>query len=265
MAINDYGIREARASARVAVAATVVLTLTSGCTFYQPKADRAAPRSTAAAAAPPDAPATLPWVSAMVARNGTDITVYSGPGDARCKELWQPRATITEQDAGRVVIAVQARIVDATDCAASGRAVPVAAPPQPQPHDGRPIRDAATGSTPPIYFERDLPDLGSDKRWSPFSSHWMSTEQSWHQGYNGPGGSVLLLSAQPTAGVVLPAAVTTSPIGSRQGTITGAAGKSWTVWWEVGEVTYSLRLEPPEGGTFTLKQFKQEIARLRWP
>ncbi|MFE9654745.1 hypothetical protein [Micromonospora sp. NPDC006431] len=36
------------------------------------------------------------------------------------------------------------------------------------------------------------------------------------------------------------------------------------MWWEVGEVTYSLRLEPAEGGTFTLKQFKQEIASLRW-
>ncbi|MGA8113000.1 MAG: hypothetical protein WCA46_04985 [Actinocatenispora sp.] len=36
------------------------------------------------------------------------------------------------------------------------------------------------------------------------------------------------------------------------------------VWWEVGSVTYSLRLQPSEGGTITQTQFKRELARLTW-
>ena len=198
----------------------------------------------------------------MVARNGTDITVYSGTGDVQCKELWQPTAMVTEQGA-QISIAVKARIIDAVDCSSSGTAVPLVVSLR-KPLGDRVLRDAATADSPPTYFERDLPDLRSDKRWSPFSSHWMSTDESWHQGYNGPGGSTLLVSAQPTAAVGLPAAVANLPIGSHRGTITGGEGRSWKVWWEVGEVTYSLRLEPTEGGAFTLKQFKQELARLTW-
>ncbi|MFG3688676.1 hypothetical protein [Micromonospora sp. NPDC047740] len=261
MAIND-GLGRRRVTV-VAVAVTVTLALTSGCSLHRPAADQAAPRTSTAAAAPPDAPATLPWVSAMVARNGTDITVYSGPGDVRCKELWQPQATITEQKDAQVIISVNARVIDAVDCAVSGGAVPIVVS-LPKPLGGRVLRDAATGLTPPIYLERDLPDLRSDKRWRPFSSHWMSTDEGWHQGYNGAGGSVLLVTAQRTAGVDLPDRVGTLSIGSRHGTVTGDPRRSWTMWWEVGTVTYSLRLEPAEGGTFTLKQFKQEIASLRW-
>lgn len=33
---------------------------------------------------------------------------------------------------------------------------------------------------------------------------------------------------------------------------------------EVGQVTYSMSLEPPEGHSFTLKQFKQQLAGFTW-
>lgn len=280
MAIDD-GLRERRAAdvgevpvgplparlsrrrriTNVAVAVVVAPAFIGGLWFSRRAPEQAVPRPPAAPPTSPDGAATLPWLSAMVASNGTDITVYTG-SDVQCKELRQPRATITEQH-DQVVIAVQARIIDAGDCSTSGTAVPLAASLK-EPLGDRTLRDAATASTPPTYFERDLPDLRSDKRWSPFSSHWMSTDDIWYQGYNGPEGSVLDIRAQRTAGVSRPAAVATLPIGSRRGTITGNEGGSWTVWWEAGEVTYSLRLTPSEGGTFTLKQFKQELARVAW-
>ncbi|MFJ8577696.1 hypothetical protein [Micromonospora sp. NPDC093277] len=247
----------------VAVTAIVALALTSGCSLRRPAPDQAAPESPAAAETPADGSVTVPWVSAMVARSGTDITVYSGPGDVWCKELWQPQATISEQQDAHVIVSVNARIIDAVDCASSGNVVPLVVSLS-KPLGDRVLRDAATGSTPPIYSERELPDLRSNKRWSPFPSHWMSPERSWHQGYNGPEGLVLLVNAQRTTDVVLPDSAGTVTIGSRQGIATGDPARAWTVWWEVGEMTYSLRLSPAEGGTSTLKQFKQELAALRW-
>ena len=280
MAIDD-GLRERRAAdagevpvgplparvsrrrqiTNVAVAVVVVPAFIGGLWFSRRATEQAVPRPSAAPTASPDGLATLPWASAIVASNGTDITVYTG-SDVQCKELRQPQATITEQNS-QLVVTVKARVIDAVDCATANTAVPLVASLR-EPLGDRILRDAATASTPPTYFERDLPGLRSDKRWSPFSGHWMSTDEAWYQGYNGPGGSVLIVSARRTAAVDLPAAVATLPIGSRRGTITGNDGGSWTVWWEARQVTYSLRLEPPEGGTLTLKQFKQELARLAW-
>lgn len=250
-----------RPAAVVTLTATVALALTGGCTRSDRMTDPAVPQSPATSVS--DGAAVLPWASAMVARNGTDITVYSGPGDAPCKELWQPQATVTERDETHVVVAVSARIVNATDCSAAGSALPLVVSLE-KPLGHQVLRDAATAKTPPTYFERDLPDLSSDKRWSPHSTGWMSTVTSWHQGYNGPSGSALVLSAQPTADVSFPDPVTTVSIGSRRGTVTGVAERYWVVWWEVGAVTYSLRLSPAEVGRFTLTQFKQELARLSW-
>ncbi|MEU2611684.1 hypothetical protein ABZ570_08890 [Micromonospora sp. NPDC007271] len=238
------------------------LALTGGCSRSERTTERPLPQPPAVTSLPDEA-VELPWASAMVARDGTHITVYGGSGDTPCKELRQPQATVTAQDETQVVVTVKARIVDATDCGATGFALPLVASLR-KPLGDRVLRDAATTQAPPTYFERDLPDLSSDKRWSRHPSHWMSTDPSWHQGYNGPHGSMLLLSAQPTADVSLPDPVTTVPIGSRRGTVTGDAGRSWTVWWKVGAVTYSLRVTPPEGGRFTLTQFKQELAGLSW-
>ncbi|MCW3813346.1 hypothetical protein ONA91_02595 [Micromonospora sp. DR5-3] len=169
-----------------ALTVTIALALTSGCSLSERTTDRALPQSPAATAVP-DATAVLPWASAMVARNGTDITVYAGPGDAPCKEPWQPQATASEQDETQVVVTVTARVVDAADCAATGSALPLVVSLR-KPLGRRVLRDPATVQPPPTYFERDLPDLSSNKQWSPHPSHWMSTDTGWHQGYNGPGG-----------------------------------------------------------------------------
>ncbi|SCG75850.1 hypothetical protein GA0070609_5175 [Micromonospora echinaurantiaca] len=250
-----------RGVAVLAAMATVVLGLTAGC------GQRAGAEGTSAqpttAAATPDGAGLVPWVSALVARNGTAVTVYTGPGDAKCSELYEPRATVTEQDGAQVVVAVRGRVIESVDCAASGSAVPLVVSLR-APLGDRALRDAATGTPHPVYHERDLPDLTADRRWSPYESHWMSTDEGWHRGYNGPNGSGLLLSAQPTAAVSRPEAVATVRIGSRDGGVTGQEGRWWTLWWEAGEVTYSLRLMPREGGSFTLAEFERELARLKW-
>lgn len=244
-----------------AVVATVVLGLTGGCGQHADA--EGTPGQPTTAAATPDAAGVVPWVSALVARDGTEVTVYTGPGDARCKELYEPRATVTEQDAAQVVVAVRGRVIESVDCAASGSAVPLVVSLR-EPLGDRALRDAASGTPHPVYHERDLPDATADQRWSPYPSHWMSTDEGWHRGYNGPNGSGLLLSALPTAAVSRPEAVATVRIGSRAGAVTGQEGRWWTVWWEAGEVTYSLRLMPREGGSFTLNEFKRELARLKW-
>lgn len=257
--------RRRRRTTFVVVAAAVAAALTGGFSLGQRMVGQAAPEIPAATASPPaDDARTLPWVSAMVARSGNTITAYAGPGAMKCKQLWQPQATITEQDDNQVVIAVTGRIVDAADCSTSWMAVPLNVSLQ-KPLGDRALRDAATGLPHPTYFERDLPDLRSDTRWSPHPSHWSATDESWHQGYNGPNGSGLYLTAQGTATRTdRPATVATTMLGSRQGTITDRARGPWTVWWEVGDVTYSLGLIPNEGDAFTLEQFKQELARLKW-
>ncbi|WP_433284628.1 hypothetical protein [Micromonospora sp. CA-244673] len=190
------------------------------------------------------------------------MTVYAGTS-VQCKELVQPRAVISGQDGARVVVAVQARVLDAADCSTSGSAVPVVLS-LPEPLGDRMLRDAASADLPPTYFERDLPGLASDQRWSPHRGQWASTDEGWYQGYNGPEGLHLTVTAGRTAEVPRPAGGTAATIGGRDGVITGTADSSWTFWWAAGEVTYSLRLTPAEGTSSTLTQFKREISRLTW-
>ncbi|MER7334064.1 MULTISPECIES: hypothetical protein [unclassified Micromonospora] len=249
----------------VVVTVAVALVIGGGLVLGQRSTDQPEPGQPVPAATPSEETATLPWVSAMVARNGRDITVYTGPGEAKCKELHQPQASVTEQAPGQVVVAVRGRLIDSVDCSVSGQAVPLVVSLR-TPLGDRTLRDAATGLSRPPYLERELPDLGSDERWSPYSSNWMSTDERWLQGYNGPNGSGLLVSAHPTATSSRPTPVATVRIGPHRGVVTGGGGvgRWWTVWWESGEATYSLRLMPAEGSAFTLAQFKRELARLRW-
>ncbi|MGC5306313.1 hypothetical protein [Micromonospora zamorensis] len=247
-----------------AVGVTVALALVGGILLSRRVPDQATTQPPAAntvpAAVPPVASA-IGWNAALVARDDTTVTVYASLGDTRCKDLVQPQATVTEQTDSQVVVAVSGRIVDATDCSISGTSVPLVVSLQ-KPLGGRLLRDAAsTLPPPPTFSERELPDLASDKRWSPHSSQ---CDEGWCQGYNGPNGSTLFAGAGRTVGGESSAAVGTVSIGSREGTITGRPESSWQVRWEVGDVTYSLRLTPTEGETFSLKQFRAELARLRW-
>ncbi|MET8089857.1 hypothetical protein [Micromonospora sp. NPDC005220] len=122
------------------------------------------------------------------------------------------------------------------------------------------LRDAASALPPPTFSDRELPDLASDRRWSPHPSH---CDEGWCQGYNGPNGSTLSASGGRAVGGERPSAVGTVSIGSREGTITGT-GTSWQVQWQVGDTTYALRLTPPEGETLSLKQLRAELTRLQW-
>ncbi|WNM41518.1 hypothetical protein RMN56_09315 [Micromonospora halotolerans] len=240
----------------VAAAAIGVALVGSFFVRQQRATDEVAPRPSALA----DAPSALPWLSAMVARDGTSVTVYAGTS-AQCKELVQPRAAVAGQDGAQVVVAVRARVLGAADCATSGVAVPVLLS-LPEPLGDRVLRDGASGEVRPTYFARDLPDLG--QRWSPHPGQWAATDEGWYQGYNGPEGLHLVVTAGRTAEVRRPAGGTPVTIGARDGVVTGAAERSWTVWWAAGEVTYSLRLTPAEGATVSLREFQREISRFTW-
>jgi len=287
MAFSDE-LRRYRRLTVVAAAATVAAVLVGGVVLGQLMSGEAAPGRWTAASTPSSngaialdgSPATAPvpsavtapppgqtsplsWSSAMVAPDGTTITVYGGADFARCEDLSNPRARVTEQNDIRVVIAVSGRIVDAADCTTSGIAIPLAVKLR-KPLGDRILRDA-TGQPRPTYFHRHLPDFRSDERWSPHPTSWMSTDESWHQGFNGPGGSALRLTAQPrTAPVTDRGIVATIQLGPYKGAITGGLGGMWTVWWDAGDATYSLQLVSREGGAFTVEQFKQELGRLTW-
>ncbi|MGI5525357.1 hypothetical protein ACQEUX_31065 [Micromonospora sp. CA-259024] len=208
----------------------------------------------------------LPWVAAIVARDDTSITVATGTDSAVCGEpTRRPEATITHQDDTQVVISVTTSIVRAEEelCARTRDGAPAFVSLQ-EPLGDRVLRDAATTRPHPTYYERDVPDLLADKRWDPSGGH-LSPDERWFQSFRDPGGTMLLLNAQPTTKAHQSATIATVPIHSRQGIITSdGAASSWTVWWEVEQVTYSLSLIPPESHRFTLKQFKQQLAGFTW-
>ncbi len=260
----DGRARRRRNLAVLVVAATVAAVLVGGFALRHRLADQ--PQQSPVAWTEPSATGggdALPWLSAMVARDGRNVTVYAGPG-RRCTEFSRPKVTTTEQDDARVTIAVNSAVVAAADCTTSDRAVPLTVL-LPAPLGDRVLRDAATGQPRPTYFERDLPDLAATPQWSPFSASWDSTDAGWYASYNGPGGSALHLSAQSTAeSPGHPATGSSVRLGSQQGTITSSGGTSWTVWWEAGDVTYSLRMSPVEGDSLTLDRFTRELARLEW-
>ncbi|MFG1872800.1 hypothetical protein [Micromonospora arborensis] len=262
MGSADRAARRRRIGATVAGVA-LALALVGGIVLSRRMTDQPTAQgvaATTAAPAPPAVPA-VGWNAAMVGRDDRTITVWATPGDAACKELVQPQATRTEQTDTQVVVAVSGRVVDATDCATSGLRVPLVVSLQ-KPLGDRVLRDAASALPPPTFFERELPDLTSDKRWSP---HPSSCDEGFCQGYDGPNGSTLSASAGRTvAGGNGPSPVGTMPIGSHPGTITGSPGASWSVRWEVGDLTYALRLTPSEGETLSLAQFRTELASLKW-
>jgi len=213
---------------------------------------------TAAASTGSSGPA-LSWVSAMVARDDTTITVYTGV--KRCKELDRPQARITAQDAAQVTIEVTGRVVPAGDCSTSGVDVPLVVK-LAEPLGERKLIEAVSLRSHPTYFERYLPDLESTGRWSPFSVSWEYDETSWHGGFNGPAGSELDVRAQTPESVRRGAPVGTVKVGPYEGVITGSERTMWTVSWQAGGATYSLQLVPGEGKSFTLTEFKQELAGL---
>jgi hypothetical protein len=256
-------VRRRRRTVTIVAAMAVVALLVGGFSTAQWLVGLPAARVPTAPVVPAspteDGMVVLPWVSAMVARDDTTVTVYTGA--ERCKDLARPQATVTAQDGKRVSIEVTARIIDAFDCAVSGRAVPLTVT-LAAPLGERTLVDAVTAQPHPVYFERYLPDLDSGNRWYAAGGSWPSDHQGWASGYSGPEGSSLDLFADPTTSVGQREVVDTVTLGPYQGTIT--RGGVWRVWWEVEEVTYSLWLVPGEGGSFTLDQFKQEIALLEW-
>ncbi|MET8229941.1 hypothetical protein ABZS77_04590 [Micromonospora sp. NPDC005298] len=244
-----------------AAAVALVVALGVGIHLSRRAPDQVQPRATATTTAAPQV-AAVGWNAAVVARDGTTITVYATPGDTPCGELAQPQATITGQTDTEVVVAVSGRVVTAVDCATSGRRVPLVVS-LPTPLGERVLRDAASNRPPPTFADRDLPDLASDPRWSP---HPSQCDEGLCQGYNGPDGLALSTSAssRTAEGGGGPPAVATVPVGSRRGTITGSADSSWQVRWEVGDLAYSLRLIPGEGAVLSLKEFRAVLASLRW-
>lgn len=254
-------VRRRRRMLGAVTAAAVAAVLAGGYSVSSLVLAGPAPKAPIVPAASPTAAAApaMPWVSAMVARDDATVTVYAGV--ERCEKLDRPRARITAQDAARVTVEVTGRVVPGGDCSVGPIAVPVVVR-LPGPLGARELVDAAGQRSQPTYFERYLPDLRSDGRWSPIGGIWQSDDRNWYRGYNGPGGATLRLQAQPTDSVRQRDPVSTVDLGPYEGTITGKSAGMWTVWWRAGEATYSLRLLPAEGESLTLTEFKRELARL---
>lgn len=256
--------RRRRTAKAVAVAVAVVAVL-GGVAAIGPavawRAHRPSAGSDPSPAPASPAAAAQPWLSAMVSRDDRTITVYAGV--TGCRELADARAQLTTPDAGRVVIAVYGRIVDAGDCLTAGVAQPFRVQ-LPTALASRTVSDAAGGAR-PVYHERNLPDLEASG-WRPFHSAWAADNDSWHRGFNGPNGGISIsLSAVPTAEAPnLGPVVTTVRLGAREGKVTGGEHVGWRVSWQVDGVTYGLRFDPAEGDSVTLAQFTHLLKSLKW-
>ncbi len=261
-------IRRRRAWAAAAAAAVTVAVLLGGVAVARAAvpgatahpAGTASPSSDSPSAEPVNAAsAALPWASVMVSRDNRTLTVYGGV--TGCRSLAQAHALLTSQDSTQVVIGVYGQPVAASDCSTAGRAVPLVVTLS-APLGTRIVRDA-TGGQPPVYHQRDLPDVTATG-WSPFENSWQANDVAWHAGFNGPAGTSIFLSAQPDHSTPYGAPVTTVRLGTHQGAIFQGFPGAWQVNWLIGGVSYSLQYEPTEGGSFTLGQFKQLLTTLHW-
>ncbi len=258
-------LRRRRRTAVFVVAAAVVSLIAGGFSLQQRMVGQPPPQVPAVSSTPSPAADdihAIPWLSAMVNRTGSTVTVYvEAP---RCKDLWHAGATVSEQNASEVVIGVTGRFFAAADCAGTALVVPLVVT-LATPLGDRAVHDANTDATaaPAIYFERYLPDVRADSRWTPVGARWSG--EGWHEACNGPNGSELTLHAGRTGdGRGSPESGTTIMLGPHQAKYTERVQGRWTAWWEVGDITYSLVLAEVEGSGFTLAQFKQELARLTW-
>jgi hypothetical protein len=257
LAAIHHRVRRRRRIAGAASALAVVVVVAGGSAVaHRMPAQPPVPAAPVVSVAPVPA---VPWVSAFVARDGTTVTLYTGA--VRCRQLNQPRAQVTAQDATEVTVSVTATVGPADDCATSGSAVGVPLT-LPAPLQGRKLIDAAGPPAHPVYYERYLPDLRSGGTWSPIETGWDHDDANWYLSYNGPDGIGLNLRAQPRSAPVR-SPVGTMKLGPYQGTITGST-KLWTVCWPGGDATYCAQYEPAEGGSTTLTAFRQRMAQL-WP
>ncbi|GFJ93780.1 hypothetical protein [Phytohabitans rumicis] len=174
-------VRRRRRMFGAVTAAAVAVVLAGGYSVSRQMLAEPAPKAPIVPAASPTAAAApvVPWVSAMVARDDATITVYAGA--ERCSALDRPQARIAAQDAARVTVEVTGRVVPAGDCSTSGIAVPVVVT-LPGPLGERKLVDAVGQRPHPLYFERYLPDLRSDGRWSPFGGSWQFDDVNWYGG-----------------------------------------------------------------------------------
>jgi hypothetical protein len=217
-----------------------------------------APSVAGSEALAPTDPTALPWLSAMVSRDDRTVTVHTGAGS--CKQLVSPRADATVQEAGQVVIAVHANVIDSADCTANTDSLQLAVTLSAD-LGTRTVRDAATGAGRTVFRERDLPQLPA-AQWSPVPVvSWPSNNPGWVSSYNGPHGGEIELTASPGTGPADPGgAATTVRLGTRQGLVTGTDKVTWQADWS----TYTLEYIPGEGGSMTLDNFKQLLAALTW-
>jgi hypothetical protein len=252
-------IRRQRAVTALVVTG-VVAALIAGFVLARPPVDRAAPPATPSPTAStlPDLRPQVAWETALLARDGRTVTVYTGSLSG-CEDLVDATAVVTRQDGGQVTIAVRAWVAPTDECGVfASLRVELTGP-----LGDREVRDAASDEPRPTYRESHLPDLRNDARWRQFSAGSAGPGGLWHAGYNGPNGWTLQIEGEPgsTAGGD-PADTLT--LGSRQGTLVDLPA-TWAVRWSVGDLTYELSVRPSEGGVVTRQEFVAEVNRLAWP
>ena len=274
-ALADIRRRVRRRRATVAAAASAVLVVVVlgglgiaravavGPVTRPPAGPSALPAAPSLTPVPAD-PTSLPWGAAMVSRDDRTVTVHTGAGMHNCKRLESPRADVTVQDAGQVVIAVGAGVAASADCDDAGNDSVKLTVTLPAALGARTVLDALTGVARPVYRERYLPQLPAG--WSPVPYvAWESTSVNWLSGYNGPNGTSIQFTASPGSTVGSASDSAHKPrLGTRQGVITGGDRGIWDVTWAADGSTYKLEFVPTEGGTMSLDEFRHLLTTLTW-
>jgi len=205
-------------------------------------------------------PAELPanpvptWRVALIRRSGTDITIYVNP-PARCWIYANP--TVKVDEGASVVTLTVSGEPEPEECSRT-RVVPVTVVLS-RPIGGRELREPSGAS---ILIERDnLPAIPG--AWWPSQVEFPYLDGTyWAAYYTRPGGPDLQFS-------VGRGAVTGQPgeeirLGSHTGIVVPLRDK-YSVWWQVGDLTYRMALEPSEGQTSTLDDLHSVVDALLWP
>jgi hypothetical protein len=215
-----------------------------------------APEVPATAPPVPGAPAdSVSWEVVRVDRTGLQLVAYVNPSSLRnCMGFPSPQANVDE--AANVVTILLTAKPDRMDCSRT-MATPVHITLS-RPLGDRTLRDGRTGVDAIAFQDRYLPVVGAP--WFEVPASFTFVHGGLTVGYTRPGGPDLQFTVQVgTASATGPAVI----LGSRHGVLVD--GPQPGAQWQVGDLVYSMRLEPTEGATSSVDQVRSVIGQLTWP
>jgi hypothetical protein len=215
-----------------------------------------APEVPATAPPVPGAPAdSVSWEVVRVDRTGLQMVAYVNPSSLRnCMGFPSPQANVDE--AASVVTILLTAKPGRMDCSRT-MATPVHITLS-RPLGDRTLRDGRTGLDAIAFQDRYLPVVGAP--WFEVPASFTFVHGGLTVGYTRPGGPDLQFTVQVGTASATGTAVT---LGSRQGVLVD--GPQPGVQWQVGDLVYSMLLEPTEGATSSVDQVRSVIGQLTWP